>query len=60
MTSATTITVICSYCGRVIRTIDGQGVEGESHGICELCFPKVRAEIRKFFGERNEPGRTSL
>jgi hypothetical protein len=51
----TIITVICSYCGRQIGTKDGQGVEGESHGICELCLPKVQAEIRDYFREtRNE------
>lgn len=53
----TTITVVCAWCGETIGEKDGQGVEGESHGICNKCldlhFPhhadRVRAilEIKK-------------
>ena len=33
----TVLRVICAYCGRFIREKDGDGVEGESHGICPEC-----------------------
>ena len=32
-----TIKVICSWCGAFIREIDGDGIEGESGGICPAC-----------------------
>lgn len=30
--------VICMYCKVVMGTKDGQGKEGDSHGICRKCW----------------------
>ena len=39
-----TITVVCAWCGARIRTLDGDGQSGTSHGICPKCYAK---EMRK-------------
>jgi len=36
----------CAWCGRVIRSIDGHGVYGMSHGICKRCFVVELFKIR--------------
>jgi hypothetical protein len=45
--TATTITVICAVCGRYLRTIDGEGVSGVSHGFCEPCADALLAEYER-------------
>jgi len=32
--------IVCAYCGRYIGEKEGNGVEGDSHGICQECFEK--------------------
>jgi len=32
--------IVCAYCGRCIGEKEGNGVEGDSHGICQECFEK--------------------
>lgn len=33
-----TMKIICAWCGQDMGTKDGQGVEGDSHGICDDCL----------------------
>lgn len=33
----TTLTIVCSWCNKVIGTKDGDGQTGETHGICSKC-----------------------
>lgn len=46
----TKITVVCAWCGKKLEEKDGQGVEGESHTICDDClnrhFPHHADKIR--------------
>jgi len=35
-----TMKIVCAYCGRCIGEKEGNGVEGDSHGICQECFEK--------------------
>jgi hypothetical protein len=35
--NSTVIRCVCHWCRRVYATKDGQGVVGDSHGICDLC-----------------------
>jgi len=35
-----TMKIVCAYCGRYIGEKEGNGVEGDSHGICQECFEK--------------------
>jgi len=37
--------VICAYCGEYIGEMDGKGIEGISHGICETCYQTQMAEL---------------
>lgn len=37
--------VLCCYCGFLINEVNGEGVNGNSHGCCETCLPLVIAEI---------------
>jgi len=39
--------IVCSYCGKNIGEKDGDGVEGISHGICEVCLAKLQTEVDK-------------
>lgn len=32
------LNVFCAWCGKYMRTIDGKGISGDSHGICPDCF----------------------
>ena len=57
---------VCAWCGKPLGDIDGKGVEGVSHGMCEECYKKqfpemdmpasyalaVRAELRKLPTEK--------
>ena len=43
----TTITVICCVCGHYLRTVDGQGVSGISHGYCGTCGDTMLAEYER-------------
>ena len=36
--------VICAWCGKSMGEKEGEGVEGVSHGICEECLEKLKAE----------------
>jgi hypothetical protein len=40
----TTITVICCVCKKFLYTVDGKGIYGLSHGYCDSCMEKVKAE----------------
>ena len=46
----TKITVKCGWCGKELGEKDGQGVEGDNHGICDDClnhyFPHHADKIR--------------
>ena len=42
----TRITVVCAWCGKFIRTVDGRGETGVSHGICTACAKKQEQERR--------------
>jgi hypothetical protein len=35
-----TMRIVCAYCGRCMGEKEGNGVEGDSHGICQECFGK--------------------
>ena len=41
---------MCAWCGEKLGEKDGQGEEGESHGICDNClnqhFPHQAEKIR--------------
>ena len=43
--------VICAWCGKKMGEKDGQGVEGDSHSICDDClnhhFPHHADKIRE-------------
>lgn len=41
--------VYCAYCKAFLRTKDGQGQSGVSHGICRPCFD---TEIEKLKNNR--------
>jgi hypothetical protein len=41
------ITVICSYCNKIIEKKDGKGVSGISHGCCEECYKKEMEKMKK-------------
>ena len=47
----TVIRVICGWCGKNMGEKDGQGIEGESHGICDNClnryFPHHADKIKE-------------
>jgi hypothetical protein len=36
-----TITVVCAYCKKFINTKDGEGINGISHSICNVCLITV-------------------
>ena len=36
--------VRCAWCGKSMGKVDGEGVEGVSHGMCEECLEKLKAE----------------
>ena len=36
--------VICAWCGGHIEDKDGEGVEGDSHGVCKACLARLLAE----------------
>ena len=37
----TTLTKICAWCNKDMGEIDGDGVEGVSHGICDECRERL-------------------
>ena len=37
------ITVVCSWCNKEIRTIEGGGINGVSHGCCDDCLAVTMA-----------------
>lgn len=47
----TIITIICAWCQKTLGEKDGQGIEGESHGICDDClnryFPYIADVVAK-------------
>lgn len=47
----------CGWCGRYLGEIDGQGVEGETHGICKLRKDKVLKNWREM---KKKSGQTLL
>jgi len=38
--------VVCAWCDKEIGEKNGGGIEGVSHGICEVCSKKLEAEAR--------------
>lgn len=36
--------IICAWCDKDMGEVDGEGVEGVSHGICDECLKKIEAE----------------
>lgn len=56
----TKITVVCGWCGKQLGEKDGQGVEGESHSICDDClnlyFPHHADKIREALKVENIEG----
>ncbi len=36
----TVIQMLCMFCGADLGTVDGKGVEGESHGACPGCIER--------------------
>ena len=36
------LTVVCSYCGKLLKQIDGENVGMVSHGICPDCAKKLK------------------
>ena len=45
---------ICSYCTKVYDYKDGQGQEGDSHGICESCLEKEFPEYAEKINKKEE------
>jgi hypothetical protein len=41
------ITVICSQCNKFVKTKDGKGKYGLSHGYCQECYEKIMKEMDK-------------
>lgn len=42
---ATTMTIVCAWCGKFLGEKDGQGQTGITHGICIGCKAKELAKI---------------
>ncbi len=40
------MTIRCAWCGKDLGTKDGQGVEGESSGICEDCARRWLSDVQ--------------
>lgn len=47
MAKKTTMNVLCAWCGKYLKTIDGKGTSGDSHGICKECFQKQIDELKE-------------
>jgi hypothetical protein len=43
----TEITVLCAYCQKFLGVVDGKGVSGISHGVCDSCLKNVQENIQK-------------
>ena len=43
--------VVCAWCDKEMGEIDGGGVEGVSHGICEECLRKLEAKVEDRRGD---------
>lgn len=43
----TVLVTVCCRCGQVLRSRDGDGVSGLSHGLCTPCNDLQLAEIRR-------------
>lgn len=52
MEESTTITVICAWCKKPLREVDGGGVEGTSGGICPRCLKNEFKVVRKAIWKR--------
>ncbi len=50
--------VACAWCGKLIRVIDGQGVEGTSHGICLECAEIEWQKYQEFYKSASGEDRT--
>ena len=33
--------IFCAWCGKYMGQKDGEGIEGESHSVCEVCYQKL-------------------
>lgn len=40
----TVLNVVCSWCKCILGVVDGQGVTGQSDGMCPACAEKVWLE----------------
>jgi hypothetical protein len=38
------VNVWCSKCGKFLYEKDGQGIEGDSHGLCKPCAEHILAD----------------
>lgn len=49
--------ITCAWCGKKLGEKDGQGVEGDSHSICDQClnlyFPHHADKIKKSLEVKN-------
>ncbi len=45
------IIVWCAWCGKYLRSIDGKGQSGDSHGMCPECY---KEEIEKLDANTNK------
>jgi hypothetical protein len=46
-----TILIFCSWCKKLLDIKDGEGVSGNSHGICKDCEERMRKEKYKVIYE---------
>ena len=45
--------IVCAWCGKDMGEKNAKGEDGVSHGMCEECFTKAKAENE--ICEDNEP-----
>ena len=45
--------IVCAWCGKDMGEKNGNHEDGVSHGMCEECFTKIKAE--NVICEDNEP-----
>lgn len=49
-----TLRVECPLCGRDLGTVDGGGVHGVTHRICQDCAPAYREKVKRACDEMDE------
>lgn len=48
--------IVCAWCNKDMEEIDGEGVGGVSHGVCEECLKELLERIKRKGIVRKEPG----